>query len=58
MFRRKSLTLSLKHTDDLKECSIKKRLLKSFGDELSFFQGTPGSSELGYGTKDCKDKTL
>ena len=25
---------------------------------MSFFQGTPGSSELGYGTKDCKDKTL
>ena len=38
--------------------NLKKRLLKGFGDKLSFFQRTPGSSELVYGTKDCKDKTL
>ena len=36
----------------------KKKLLKCFGDKLSFFQRTPGSLELVYGTKDCKDKTL
>ena len=41
-----------------KNQNLKKRSLKSFGDELSFFQRTTGSSELVHGTKECKDKTL
>ena len=41
-----------------KKQNLKKRLLKSFGNELPFFQRTPGSSELVHGTKDCNDKSL
>ena len=41
-----------------KKQNLKKRLLKSFGDELPFFQRTPGSSELVHGTKDCNYKSL
>ena len=54
-YRRFQRMLNLSKKSDK---NLKKRLLKGFGVELSFFQRTPGSSELVYGTKDRKDKTL
>lgn len=39
-----------------KNHKLKKRLLKSFEGELSFFQRTPGSSELVNDSKDCQRK--
>ena len=39
-----------------KNQNLKKRLLKSFGDELSFFQRTPSSSELVTALKTVKIK--
>ena len=57
VYRRFQRMLNLSENVD-KNQNLKKRLSKSFGDELSFFQRTPGSSKLVYDTKDCKDKTL
>ena len=56
-YRRFQRILRLSEKGD-KNQNLKKTLLKSVGDELSFFQRTPGSSELVYSTKDCEGKIL
>ena len=33
--------------------NLKDRLVRKFGDKISFFQKTNGSSEIKYGTEDC-----